>query len=100
MVPTTDATVDLPALNSQFTSETLTITGCNSYFGPNADQITWYLADGTFGTTARRPLDQRPRYGDLLVNGTPPGPSTASTTAPPGPRSSPARSSPTPRPRS
>lgn len=75
MVPTSATTVDLPALNSQFTRETLTITGGNSYFGPNSDQITWYLADGSFhASDGSNNVNEGwwtngHGYGDLRVNG-------------------------------
>ena len=74
MVPTSDTTVDLPALNSQFTKMTLSIVGGNSYFGPNADQVTWYLADGTFGSTDYDGhWTSGHEYGNLRAEGVPAG---------------------------
>ena len=74
MVPTSDTTVDLPALNSQFTKMTLSVIGGNSYFGPNADQVTWYLADGTFHSTDYDGhWTSGHEYGNLRAEGVPAG---------------------------
>ena len=74
MVGTSATTVDLPALNSQFTKMTLKVTAGNSYFGPNADQITWYLPNGDFGTTDYDGhWTSGHEYGNLRAEGVPAG---------------------------
>ena len=80
---------------------TLTITGGNSYFGPNGDQITWYLPDGTFGSTDYDGhWTSGHEYGDLRAEGVPAGSVIYSTRRRHdlAGAHSPARRSPTPRP--